>query len=98
MLILTGIETKILSQSETVKSLIALVEKQALQIDALMFRVEKLEALVVEQQDHIKSLEEELSAHKNKKNSGNSHIPPSVSLDKPQRNQSLREKTDKKSG
>jgi transposase len=96
MLIFTSIEINILSQSETIKSLTALVEKQALQIDALMFSIEKMEALVVEQQDHIKSLKQELSFYKNKKNSGNSHIPPSVSLDKPQRNQSLREKTDKK--
>jgi transposase len=88
----------ILSQSETIKSLTALVEKQALQIDALMFRIDKLETLVVKQQEHIKILEQELSVYKNKKNSSNSHIPPSVSLGKPQRNQSLRDKSDKKAG
>ncbi|HEY5327749.1 MAG TPA: DUF6444 domain-containing protein [Mucilaginibacter sp.] len=73
-----------MSQSETIKALTALVEKQAAQISALMIRVT--------------DLEQELAFYKNRKNSGNSHIPPSVSLSKPQRNQSLREKSDKKAG
>jgi transposase len=73
-----------LSQSETIKALTALVEKQATQISALMIRVT--------------DLERELVFYKNRKNSGNSHIPPSVNLSKPQRNQSLREKSDKKAG
>jgi transposase len=73
-----------LSQSETIKALTALVEKQAAQISALMIRVT--------------DLEQELAFYKNRKNSGNSHIPPSVNLSKPQRNQSLREKSDKKAG
>lgn len=73
-----------LSQSETIKALTALVEKQAAQISALMVRVA--------------GLEQELAVYKNRKNSGNSHMPPSVSLSKPQRNQSLREKSDKKAG
>ncbi|OIQ76652.1 transposase IS66 family protein [mine drainage metagenome] len=41
-------------------------------------------------------MEQELSFYKNRKNSGNSHIPPSVDLVK--RNQSLREQSDKKAG
>jgi len=73
-----------LSQSETIKALTALVEKQAAQISALMVRVS--------------DLEQELAVYKNRKNSGNSHIPPSVNLNKPQRNQSLRGKSDKKVG
>jgi len=73
-----------LSQSETIKVLTALVEKQAVQITALIVRVE--------------SLEQELSFYKNRKDSGNSHTPPSVDLGKPKRNQSLREKSGKKAG
>jgi transposase len=87
-----------LSQSETIKALTALVAKQALQIDALTSRIDHLETLVITQQVHIKNLEQELSFYKNRKNSGNSHIPPSTSLSKPIRNQSLREKSEKKAG
>lgn len=61
-----------------------LVQKQQEQIATLLVRV-----------DH---LEQELAIYKNKKNSGNSHIPPSASLGKPLRNQSLREKSEKKAG
>jgi len=45
----------------------------------------------------VDHLEQELAVYKNRKNSGNSHIPPSASLGKPLRNQSLREKSGKKS-
>ncbi|EOR93547.1 hypothetical protein ADIARSV_3260 [Arcticibacter svalbardensis MN12-7] len=48
-------------QSDTIKALTALVEKQAVQITALLIRVE--------------NLEQELSFYKNRKNNGNSHIP-----------------------
>jgi transposase len=71
-----------LSQSDIIKTLTELVGKQAVQISSLLVRVE--------------SLEQELSYYKNRKNSGNSHIPPSVDLVK--RNQSLREQSDKKAG
>jgi transposase len=73
-----------LSQSDIIKTLTELVEKQAAQISVLLVRVE--------------NLEQELSFYKNRKNSGNSHIPPSVALGKPKRNQSLREKSGKKAG
>ena len=71
-----------MSQSDIIKALTELVEKQAVQISALLVRVE--------------NLEQELSYYKNRKNSGNSHIPPSVDLVK--RNQSLRAQSDKKAG
>lgn len=71
-----------MSQSDIIKTLTELVEKQAVQISGLLVRVE--------------NLEQELSFYKNRKNSGNSHIPPSVNLVK--RNQSLREQSDKKAG
>lgn len=87
-----------MSKSSTIKALTALVEKQTVQISALMLRIETMEVLAVKQQAHIESLEQELSVYKNRKNSGNSHIPPSVDLNKPKRNQSLREKSGKKAG
>jgi transposase len=46
----------------------------------------------------VASLEAELAIYKNKKNSGNSHIPPSQDHNRPKKNQSLRAKTDKKAG
>ncbi|CAN5361809.1 hypothetical protein BH09BAC6_BH09BAC6_01050 [soil metagenome] len=84
MRIFTAVKIHTLSQSETIKALTALVEKQAGQIASLIIRVTELE--------------QELSFYRNRKNSGNSHMPPSVNLSKPQRNQSLREKSDKKQG
>jgi transposase len=84
MRIFTKEKISTLSQSETIKALTALVEKQAAQIASLIIRVTELE--------------QELSFYKNRKNSGNSHMPPSVNLSKPQRNQTLREKSDKKAG
>jgi hypothetical protein len=55
-----------------------------------------MELLAVKQQLHIYGLEQELSFYKNRKISGNSHIPPSVDLFKG--NLSLREKSGKKAG
>jgi transposase len=46
----------------------------------------------------VTSLEAELAIYKNKKNSNNSHIPPSQDQNRPKKNQSLREKTGKKPG
>jgi transposase len=87
-----------LSKSSTIKSLIVLVEKQAAQMSTVMLQMETMEALAVKREAYIESLERELAIYKNRKNSGNSHIPPSVDLAKPKRNQSLREKSDKKAG
>ena len=46
----------------------------------------------------VKNLETEISLLKNKKNSNNSHIPPSKDENRVKKNQSLREKTDRKAG
>ena len=73
-----------MSKDEIIKALTALVHKQREQIAALLVRVE--------------NLEQELALYKKRKNSGNSHIPPSVDLGKPKRNQGLRENSDKKPG
>ena len=46
----------------------------------------------------VSVLEAELAVYKNKKNSSNSHTPPSRDENRPMKNQSLREKSDKKAG
>ena len=46
----------------------------------------------------VKNLATEISLLKNKKNSNNSHIPPSKDENRVKKNQSLREKTDRKVG
>ena len=94
-----------MSADDSIKALRELNEKQAGQISALLFHVGNLEAIIEKQAGQISTLmsrvddlEKELSVYKNRKNSGNSHTPPSVDLGKPKRNQSLREKSDKKAG
>jgi len=90
---------------DTIKALTELNEKQSGQITALLSHIGNLEVIIEKQARQISTLtarvddlEKELSVYKTRKNSGNSHIPPSVDLGKPKRNQSLREKSDKKSG
>ena len=60
-------------------------------IQTLLQRIEQLEA-------RIKYLEAENAVLKNRKNSNNSHIPPSQDQNRPRKNQSLREPTDRKVG
>ena len=60
-------------------------------IQTLLQKIEQLEA-------RIKVLEAENALLKNKKNSNNSHIPPSQDQNRPRKNQSLREPTDRKPG
>ena len=60
-------------------------------IQTLLQKIEQLEA-------RVKTLEAENALLKNKKNSNNSHTPPSQDQNRPRKNQSLREPTDKKAG
>ena len=60
-------------------------------LHTLLQTIKKLEARVA-------TLEAELAVYKNKKNSKNSHIPPSQDPHRPKKNQSLREPTDRKVG
>lgn len=58
-----------------------------------------IQARLIEAQGcQIKNLETEIALLKNKKNSNNSHIPPSKDENRVKKNQSLREKTDRKPG
>ena len=54
--------------------------------------------LINAQNIQIKNLEAEVALLKNIKNSNNSHIPPSKDENRTKKNQSLREKTDRKAG
>jgi transposase len=67
-----------------IQNLIAKIQRQETIIDGLITRVKVLEA--------------ELAINKNKKNSNNSHTPPSQDENRPKKNQSLREKNDRKAG
>lgn len=67
-----------------IQTLIAKIQEQQKAIEVLTGRISLLEA--------------ELTIYKNKKNSNNSHTPPSKDENRPKKNQSLREKSDKKPG
>lgn len=60
-------------------------------VQTLLQTIDRLEAKVA-------ALEAELAVYKNKKNSNNSHIPPSQDQNRPKTNQSLRVPTGKKAG
>lgn len=60
-------------------------------LQTLLQKIEQLEA-------RVKFLEAENALLKNKKNSNNSHIPPSQDQNRPRKNQSLREPGNKKAG
>ncbi|HUZ57494.1 MAG TPA: IS66 family transposase [Hanamia sp.] len=56
------------------------------------------EKIIETQKSQIKDFEKMMAVLKTKKDSNNSHIPPSKDENRPKRNQSLREKTDNKPG
>ena len=60
-------------------------------VQTLFQTIDRLEAKIV-------SLEAELRVYKNKKNSNNSHIPPTQDQNRPKKNQSLRVSSGKKAG
>lgn len=64
----------------------------------LITKVKDLTATVEKLVKENDLLKLELAKYKNKKNSGNSHIPPSQDQNRPQKNKSLRTKSGKKSG
>jgi len=66
--------------------------------DDLLTIIKKQQAIIEELRSEIILLKEELSRYKNRKNSNNSHLPPSKDENRPLKNQSLREKSDKKPG
>lgn len=70
----------------------------AILIQTLIKQVKDLTATVEKLAKENDLLKLELAVYKNKKNSGNSHIPPSQDQNRPIKNQSLRTKSGKKSG
>ena len=70
----------------------------AILIETLFKQVKDLTATVAKLVKENDSLKQELAGYKNKKNSGNSHIPPSQDQNRTKKNQSLRTKSGKKSG
>ena len=67
-------------------------------IETLLAQIENLQKTVEQLALENASLKAELAIYKNKKNSGNSHTPPSRDENRPMKNQSLREKSDRKTG
>jgi transposase len=67
-------------------------------IETLLAKIQSLEQTIDKLNAKITVLEAELAIYRNKKNSNNSHTPPSKDENRPVKNQSLREKSDKKAG
>ena len=67
-------------------------------IQKLIKKIQNQEKIIDGLITRIKGLEAELVIYKNKKNSNNSHTPPSKDENRPMKKQSLREKSDKKAG
>ncbi|HEY5463867.1 MAG TPA: IS66 family transposase zinc-finger binding domain-containing protein [Hanamia sp.] len=76
------------------KMIILLQERNALKDQT----IETKDQIIKTQNSKIEDLEKIIAVLKNKKNSNNSHIPPSKDENRPKKNQSLREKTDNKAG
>jgi transposase len=64
----------------------------------LQILIQTLQHTINEQAAIIVKLKERISVLENKKNSNNSHIPPTQDQNRPKKNQSLREPTDRKVG
>lgn len=67
-------------------------------IQSLTAELHQLQAQVKQLSDENQQLKKELSVYQNKKDSSNSHTPPSQDPHRPQKNQSLRESSGKKPG
>ncbi len=81
-----------------IKVLQETVSAQSKMIAALKDGYAITDKLIEAQSCQIKNLETEIALLKNKKNSNNSHLPPSKDENRVKRNQSLRKKTDRKPG
>ena len=77
-----------MKDQELIKYLFAAIEER----DAI------IKTVIPELRKRITELEEQLAVYQNKKNSSNSHNPPSSDMHAPQRNKSLRNKSNKKPG
>ena len=80
------------------KTLNTTVAKQAKLIKSLMAQIGALSQMIIALNKHLLALQSENAELKNKKNSNNSHIPPSQDQNRPKANQSLRVSSGKKVG
>lgn len=84
-----------MTDQELIKHLYGALEQR----DALINKYEPLiQKIIPELQKRISELEAQLAVYQNKKDSSNSHKPPSSDMNTPQRNRSLRQKSNKKPG
>ena len=67
-------------------------------IEELLLIIKNQQAIIDRLEARVAMLEQELSYYRNRKNSKNSHLPPSKDENRPLKNQSLREKSENKQG
>ena len=77
-----------MKDQDLIKHLFAAIEER----DAI------IKTVIPELQKRITELEDQLAIYQNRKDSSNSHKPPSTDMNTPQRNKSLRKKSNKKPG
>jgi len=80
------------------QTLLSTVSEQAKSIERINAKFDVQENMIVELKVENKLLKLEIAELKNKKNSNNSHIPPSQDQNRPKTNQSLRVSSGKKVG
>lgn len=83
-----------MAEGITIESLLIYIRK----LEEKLADYEKLKEQVAQQAKEIKELKARLSKYEHPKNSRNSGIPPSKDENRPKKNESLREKSDKKPG
>ena len=93
----------LLQESNTLKDQIIeskdeIIESKDQIIETQISQRKDFEKIIETQNSQIKDFEKLIAVLKTKKDSNNSHIPPSKDENRPKKNQSLREKTDKKVG
>ena len=67
-------------------------------IEELLLIIRNQQAIIERLETRVAMLGQELSYYRNRKNSNNSHVPPSKDENRTLKNQSLREKSGKKPG
>ncbi len=88
----------ILTDKEIIQHLYSALEKANDVILQFQVHINQLQKQLIAQDQRINELEAELALYKKTKDSSNSHKPPSSDMQTPQRNKSLREKSNKKPG
>ena len=87
-----------MTDQELIKHLYAALEQRDALIKKYDEIIKKYDAVIPALQTRIGELETQLAVYQNKKDSSNSHKPPSSDMHTPERNRSLRKKSNKKPG